>query len=102
MCDEAVVEIPVQSLEHVGGIATVGCSHAGKSADIRLALDPASGAEVILHVQTGISADLLLPFLAEGGRSTAVRHHHDVALLSHHTVAPAVAPALAVGSLRPS
>ena len=101
MRHEAVEDVAVDTHEVVGAVAAVGSAAAGHLADEGLSLELPCGAEVVLHVEADVvAADFLLPFLAEGGGAAAVGHHHDVSLLRHQAVAPAVAPVLAVGTLR--
>ena len=91
----------MQAFEHIGGIAAVGGAHTGEFAHEGLALHPASGAEVVLHVEAAVvSADFFLPGLAGGSGAAAVGQDHHIALLGHQAVAPAIAPVLAVGALR--
>ena len=100
---EAVVQVSVKAFQHVGGVAAVGSTHAGELAYVVLALEPASGCEIVLHVEARVVAgNLLLPLLSEGSGAAAVRHDDHIALLSHEPVAPAVAPVLGIGSLRTS
>ena len=98
---EAVEDVAVYAHQVVGAVAAVGRAAAGHLAHEGLSLELPGGAEIVLHVEADVvAADLLLPFLAEGGGAAAVGHHYDVALLRHQAVAPAVAPVLAVGALR--
>ena len=99
--DEAVIDIAVDSGHVIDAESAVGGSTASKFADIRFSLELLGRAEVVLHILTDVvAADLLAPFLTERGRASAVGKNHDVALVGHETVVPAVAPALAQSTLR--
>ena len=103
MGDKAVEGVSVHAGQVIDRIPAVAGTAGGQFADIRLRLDHLGGAQVILHVQTGVVArNLLAPFLSEGGGTAAVRQHDHIALGGHQPVIPAIRPTLAQSSLRTS
>src|SRR5439155_18540085 len=79
-----------------------GRAHAG-GVDVRLLLEVLdAGDEVLVALAAPIAGDLVGVLLAEAGRAARVRQGDDVPLGRPQFRAPAVAPAVLPGALRPA